>query len=66
VHLALLRSPVTPTSELPRLAEIMGALSLTADMGAGQAPETAIGVTVVAVRLRRALGMSDSERSCRL
>lgn len=47
--------------ESARIAEMMGALSLAADLGAGQAPETALGATVVAVRMGRVLGMSDDQ-----
>jgi len=44
-----------------RLAEALGALSLATDLGAGQPPESALGATVLAVRMGRSLGLSEAE-----
>lgn len=44
-----------------RLAEVLGALSMATDLGAGQIPETSLGATVLAVRMGRSLGLSEQE-----
>lgn len=44
-----------------RLAEVLGALSLGTDMGAGQPAETALGATVLSVRIGTILGLSPKE-----
>jgi HD-GYP domain-containing protein (c-di-GMP phosphodiesterase class II) len=44
-----------------RLAELLGGLSLAADRAAGQASECAIGATIMAVRMARAMDLSESQ-----
>ena len=46
-----------------RLAEVMGALSIASDLGAGQAAETSLSSTILATRLGRLLGLSEQELS---
>jgi HD-GYP domain-containing protein (c-di-GMP phosphodiesterase class II) len=48
-------------SEQFRLAEILGSLSLATDLSAGQMPESAIGATVLSVRLGKILGLSNDD-----
>ena len=46
-----------------RLAEILGPLSMATDMSAGNPPGTSMSATVVAVRIGRKLGLSESNLS---
>src|SRR5712692_113914 len=50
-----------PFTSTLRLAELMAALSLAADLGMGQPMEYALCVCVLSVRLGEALGLSESE-----
>src|SRR5262245_47912665 len=53
--------PKPSPSATPRLAEIMGALSLATDLGMGQPLEFALTVCVLATRLGESLGMPTSD-----
>lgn len=44
-----------------RLAELLGALSLATDRARGQAPESALGTTILATRLAGRMGLPDEE-----
>ena len=46
-----------------RLAEILGALSLATDLSAGQPTESAIGATILSVRMARAMGLVEEDLS---
>jgi hypothetical protein len=48
-------------SESFRLAEVLGALSLATDLSAGQMPESALGATVLSVRMGRTMGLSQDD-----
>jgi HD-GYP domain-containing protein (c-di-GMP phosphodiesterase class II) len=50
--------PADETTEAPRLAELIGSLSLATDLAAGFAMETALRTSYVAVELGRAAGLS--------
>ena len=44
-----------------RMAEVLGALSMATDMSAGQAPGSALGATILAVRMAHTMGLSETE-----
>jgi HD-GYP domain-containing protein (c-di-GMP phosphodiesterase class II) len=54
------QNPVRVKSPRHRLAETLGALSLATDLATGSPPETALGATIVAVRMGRMLGLPDT------